>query len=223
MDPMYMASAELLIVASQLGTAPATPPPDKLREELLRQLRKMVATCRGAGIADTDIAEARYALVAFIDDKILKSSWPGRTEWMKSPLQLQLFGEYGAGENFFLRMRAIQQRDRRAPALGVFHLCLALGFTGALQGSDSAQAQAYLASTREALPRLEPGAGLSPHGLPPDRHEASGPRRSVIRALAAGTAVVVIFGLVLLGVLLGGAIDRARDGLAALPGAGAAR
>ena len=38
MDPMYMASAELLIVASQLGTAPATPPPDKLREELGKKL-----------------------------------------------------------------------------------------------------------------------------------------------------------------------------------------
>ncbi len=220
MDPMYLATAELLITASQLGTA-ATPPPDRVREDLLRQLRQMVAKCRAAGISDSDIAEARYALVAFIDDKILKSNWAGRAEWMKSPLQLQLFGEYVAGENFFHRLRAIQQRDRRAPALGVFHMCLALGFTGAQ--SDASQTEAHLASTREALPRLEPGAGLSPRGLPSDRYGASAPRRSVVRALAVGTAVVVILGIVLLGLLLGGAIDRAREGLAAAPSAAAVR
>jgi type IV/VI secretion system ImpK/VasF family protein len=213
---MYLATAEVLIMASQLGTAADMPPPAQLREELLRLLRQMVAKCRAAGISDSDTAEARYALVAFIDDRILKSNWVGRGEWMNSPLQLQLFHEYAAGENFFVRMRAIQQRNRRSPALEAFHLCLALGFTGALQGPNAlGESRAHLEATRDCVPRLEPGAGLSPHALPPDHYSALAPRRPLLLFLAIGGFAVVAIALTLLALSLDGAVDRAQRAMTA--------
>lgn len=203
-----MAIAEVLIVASQLGAGRDDPTPDRLREEFTRLLRQMVGKCRSAGIPDGDTAEARYALVAFIDDRILKSNWVGRAEWMKNPLQLQLYREFAAGENFFVRMHAIQQRDRHAPALEAYHLCLALGFTGALQGDAIHQAQSYLDSTRDCAPRLPPGASLSPHGVPPDQYAATAPRRPVVLLLSIGCVLVVVLGLGLLSWSLGRTLER---------------
>ena len=68
--------------------------------------------------------------MAFIDERILKSNWLGRAEWMKNPLQLELFGEYTAGENFFTRMRALLNRREWSASLEVYYLCLGLGFHG---------------------------------------------------------------------------------------------
>lgn len=213
---MYLASADVLVAASRIGTAADVPPPGRLRDDLLQLLRQMVARCRAAGIDDTDTAEARYALVAFIDDRVLKSSYPGRTEWMNNPLQLQLFHEYAAGENFFVRMRAIQQRNRQAPALEVFHLCLALGFTGALPAASAADdARAYLESTRDCVPRLGSGAPLSPSALPPDHYSASAPRRPVLLFLSLACAAVVLLVLGLLALSLGGALRDADWALSA--------
>jgi type VI secretion system protein ImpK len=223
---MYMAIAEVLIVASQLGAGRDDPTPDRLREEFTRLLRQMVGKCRSAGIPDGDTAEARYALVAFIDDRILKSNWVGRAEWMKNPLQLQLYREFAAGENFFVRMHAIQRRDRHAPALEAYHLCLALGFTGALQGDAIHQAQSYLDSTRDCAPRLPPGASLSPHGVPPDQYAATAPRRPVVLLLSIGCVLVVVLGLGLLSWSLGRTLERVGhdiDPRAPLPSADVSR
>jgi type VI secretion system protein ImpK len=108
-DAIYWASAEVLIAAARLGSDRDMPAPEALRAELLRMLQQMVSRSRQAGITDKEIAEARYAIVAFIDERVLRSNWPGRVEWMNQPLQLQLFNEFAAGENFFIRMKALIQ------------------------------------------------------------------------------------------------------------------
>lgn len=223
MDAMYLASAEVLIAATQLGAGVDLPPPERLREDLLKLLRQMVAKCRAAGIADGETAEARYALVAFLDERILRSNWIGRAEWMNNPLQLQLYREYAAGENFFARMRAIQQRDRQAPALEVYHLCLALGFVGAQQQVDAQHnAQSHLEATRDCVPRLPPGAVLSAHPVPPDHYAAARPRRPLVLFLSIGCLLVVALGVGLLSWSLSDAVDDARLGLTrpATPAAG---
>jgi len=130
-DAIYWASAEVLIAATRIGSDQSLPPADQLRKELLSHLQQMVLRCRESGVSDTDTAEARYAIVAFIDERILKSTWPGRSEWMNNPLQLQLYREYAAGENFFARMAALLKSERPSAALEVYYLCIALGFMGA--------------------------------------------------------------------------------------------
>ena len=105
-DAIYWPSAPALILATQLPAAPSLPAPHDLRQRVIDVLDRMVGAARAAHVPEQEIAEARYALVAFIDEQILKSSWPGRVEWMNQPLQLQLYREVTAGENFFARMRA---------------------------------------------------------------------------------------------------------------------
>src|SRR5437016_3480147 len=111
-DAMYLATAEVLSAAAQLGQGRAFSTADVVRQQMIDLLRDLVVRCRNAGIPDGETAEARYAVVAFVDDRILKSNWPGRADWQAHPLQLQFFREYTAGENFFARMRALVQRGQ---------------------------------------------------------------------------------------------------------------
>lgn len=78
-----------------------------------------------------DIFDAKYALCAAIDETVLTTCTTIRGTWERKPLQLELFGEQLAGENFFERLeRARNEGAPRIHALEVFHLCLLLGFKG---------------------------------------------------------------------------------------------
>jgi type IV/VI secretion system ImpK/VasF family protein len=219
-DEMYHASVEALIAAAQIGVVRDLLPPDRLREEILALLQRMVARSRQAGISDPEIAEARYALVAFIDERILKSAWQGRDQWMSNPLQLQLYAEWTAGENFFARMRALLQRGDVSRALEIYYLCLALGFTGALATSGATQnAQSYFEAARARLPQANLAAPISPHAISNDHHTSTAPRPPLVLALALGCAFVLILGLGLFSWSLGRTLEGAERELTSVGGA----
>jgi type VI secretion system protein ImpK len=210
MDAMYRACAEMLLAAARLGEQYDPRSVEALRQEVLNALRDMVSRCRAAGIPDTETAEARYAIVAFIDERILQSNWPGRTEWMSSPLQLQLYREYTAGENFFARMRALLNRTAPSPALEVYYLCLALGFSGAASaGAGGAHAaRSYQEAARELLTRSVRGAPLSPHALPTDTRRWHSKGRSLAWPMVFACAAVGLIGLGALSWSLHRTLDR---------------
>jgi type IV/VI secretion system ImpK/VasF family protein len=210
---IYWGSAEVLIAALGLGTDRDLPPPAQLRERLGSSLQQMVSRCKALGVADGDIAEAHYALVAFIDERILKSNWPGRAEWMSSPLQLQIYREFRAGENFFARMGELLQRAPTSAALEIYYLCLALGFIGA-HGPENARS--FLEAYRTRAPRGSASGPLSPHALPGDHYSLVRPRRPFALAIAAGCAAAVALGLGLLWWSLGGTIATTASELGAL-------
>jgi type VI secretion system protein ImpK len=220
-DAMYRACADVLAAAAQIGNGWGAPPATALRDDMVSHLRQFVSRCRDAGIPDAETAEARYALVAFIDDRVLKeSAWTGRAEWMNNPLQLQFFREYAAGENFFGRMRALAQRGAPFLALEAYYLCLALGFVGAVSGSAGVSpARAYAESARAQLLR-DGGVGrVAPNAIPVERHR---PRRRpfpVAISAAVACALVCVLGLVGLQLSLGSVIDHAGRDLAAAKGA----
>jgi type VI secretion system protein ImpK len=217
---IYWASAEVLIVAARLGSDRDLPPPEELRRTILAALHHMVSQCRAAGIPDSETAEARYAIVAFIDERILKSNWPGRAEWMNNPLQLQLYREYTAGENFFARMRALLHKPEGSMALEIHYLCLALGFTGAASNTGLVQnAQSYLEAAGARLPRANPATPISPHAVPTDHHSFTAPRRPLVLALSLSCAFVVLLGLGLLAWSLDTAVARTGRDLAGVQAA----
>ncbi|HKQ69377.1 MAG TPA: DotU family type IV/VI secretion system protein [Polyangiaceae bacterium] len=191
-DVIYWLSADVLIVASELASSDL-PAPAELRQQLLGLLERMVGAGRAAGVSDADIAEARYALVAFLDEQVLKSSWAGRTEWMNQPLQLLLYREYTAGENFFARMRALLQLGGRSAALQVYYLCLLLGFRGMFATPDrEPQRVSFIEGAHQQLLRELPSASkISPHAQPPERAGASPASRAPFFAALALCALIV--------------------------------
>jgi type VI secretion system protein ImpK len=118
-----------------------------------------------------DYAAAKYAFCALVDETVLTSRLRIRDAWERMPLQLELFGEQLAGENYFARLEKLRQQGAaRLQALEVFHLCLLLGFQGKylLEGTEKLN---YLtARLGDEIAHLKgKRAGFAPHGLPPDR------------------------------------------------------
>lgn len=81
---------------------------------------------------DDNVALAKYALAAYIDEIILTSSWPLRDAWSGRPLQLEYFNDFSAGEVFYDKLDAIRGTDnpKKLEVLEIYHTCLALGFKG---------------------------------------------------------------------------------------------
>jgi len=193
-DAIYWPSAHALILASQLPTTTSLPAPAELRQRIVDVLDRMVGGARAARVPEAEIAEARYALVAFIDEQILKSSWPGRVEWMNQPLQLVLYREFTAGENFFARLRALLNHGGHESALQIYYLCLALGFRGAygVSGNPGALAS-FTDAARERVAKGLPAPGkISPNAAPRDRARETRGNRGALIGLVAGCVLVVL-------------------------------
>ena len=220
-DAMYRACADVLSAAARIGNGWGAPPAATLRNDLIALLKEFVARCRESGIPDAETAEARYALVAFIDDRVLKeSAWAGRAEWMNNPLQLQFFREYAAGENFFGRMRALAQRGGPFLALEAYYLCIALGFVGAAPGGGGAAATRAYAESAKSLLLLDGRPDrIAPNAIPVERHRPQ--RKPFPVAITAGVACALacLLGLVGLQLSLGAVIERAAHDLAGSGGA----
>lgn len=212
---LYWASAEVLMLATSLGSSPDLPTAAELRQRVVAALDKMVAEARTGNVPDADIAEARYAFVAFIDEQILKTSWVGRDEWMSNPLQLLLYREYTAGENFFVRLRALLQQQNRTLALQAYYLCLASGFLGAFGQSGNEQgALSFLEAAKTQLVRVLPPANQpSPNAKPRDRASAVRRTRAPFIALLAVLLVMTIGGLVGLKLVLQSDLAQARGAI----------
>jgi type VI secretion system protein ImpK len=214
-DAIYRASVDALSAIAQVGTPGwRGPSATAVRGDMMAVLKTFVSRCREASIPEGEIAEARYALVAFIDDRILRQvAWPGRAEWMQSPLQLQFFREYTAGENFFARMRSLAQRGPPPFALEVYFLCIALGFVGA----QSTGSQPLQALAESVLPEIV-GPGnrdrIAPRAVPPERIRAQRAPFPVVTAIVIACALVTLGGLVALQLSIGAAVDRATVALA---------
>ncbi len=121
------------------------------------------------GVSPDTIRTAKFALVAFIDETILSSDWPHKEEWASTPLQLEFFDQYDAGEVFFDRLDQLRENPRAsAEALEIYYLCMALGFKGQYQIHGQEHLREIIEGTYEDLRQLPgmQGKALAPHGSP---------------------------------------------------------
>ena len=110
-----------------------------LRSHLLSQLDGIARHPDTLQLPPEEVEEARFALVAWADETILKSTWSGREEWLREPLQLQLFRTNRAGDEFYDHLAAL--RPDQNYAREVYFLCLCLGFEGGYAGRDADRAE----------------------------------------------------------------------------------
>jgi len=129
------------------GDGRAFPDAAALRAQLLALLAPFHAAAIAQGVAPEEAEEARFALVAWADEVLAKASWAGRDEWMREPLQVQLYRTNRAGDEFYSHLAKLRPES---PAREVYFLALALGFEGQLQGQE-AERRALLAREYEVL------------------------------------------------------------------------
>ncbi|RSZ56203.1 DotU family type IV/VI secretion system protein [Massilia atriviolacea] len=129
---------------------------------------------RGAkkqGASADDIDASKYAFCAAVDEIILRSNFSIRDEWERRPLQLVLFGDQLAGENFYHRLESLRTRgSTHLQALEVFHMCLLLGFQGRyiLEGSEKLNYLTARLGDEIANMKGKRG-GFAPHAERPDQ------------------------------------------------------
>lgn len=144
-----------------------------------------------------DIAAAKYALAALVDEVVLSSGWHGREQWADDPLQLRFFGTYLAGEGFFERLDTLRALEKTsADVLEIYYLCLVLGFKGKYGISGAERLQALKKVVQSELERgqsAEPKE-LSPHWQLKDGPEAQADRlpRWLVYACAAVLAACLL-------------------------------
>ncbi len=158
----------LVVALRGVGTLPD---PTSLRARALELKSKLEQQGREGGFTAADVETAVFALVAFLDETVLNAQGAARDAWQVKPLQLELYGQNIAGEEFFDRLdRLRREREGRIEALEVYYTCLALGFAGKLRLSGAERLQSVIAEVERdiAAVRKSGRAPLSPHGARQD-------------------------------------------------------
>jgi type VI secretion system protein ImpK len=125
--------ATVLLVAE--SPAEQSVDPSQLRAQLLDQLSAIGSHPVAVSLEAQEFDDARFALVAWADEIVQASHWPGRDQWGQDLLQQQLFRTNRGGDEFYERLGRLRP-DQNA-ARHIYFLCLVLGFEGQLVGEDA--------------------------------------------------------------------------------------
>ncbi len=171
-----------------------------VRSRLTATLGSIEATTVAGGYTAEDLRLARYALTAFADETITRTSWSGRAEWSQNPLSLVEFNDNNAGDGFFVQLAEIRRQAEAKPELlEVYYSCMALGFEGKYALADPRERLSLITEIGRDLEQIRPGAAeLSPHWQPPEKlNETVGGQLplGVIAAIAAGLVCIAFVAL----------------------------
>ncbi len=99
-------------------------------QELGRLLDKSSSLAEEHAIPEDVFMNARFPVVAYVDELLLCLNWPGKSEWQKNPLQRIHFGTTNAGAEFYDRLNTLNKFGPDRDVREVYALCLGLGFRG---------------------------------------------------------------------------------------------
>jgi len=127
-------SSECLILILQLRSTNDYGEVEVLKTRVNEMFERFESSARKFGIDNEKTRLAKFALVAFLDETIISSSWTQKETWLSDPLQIKLFDTFNAGEEFFKFLNELIQRtSANKEVLEVYYLCLSLGFKGKYQ------------------------------------------------------------------------------------------
>ena len=171
------------------------------RHHTREALRTAAAQAMTAGYAADDVKYATFAAVAFLDESVLNSQNPIFTDWLRKPLQEELFGTHIAGETFFQNLQQILGRPDSqdlADLLEVHYLCMLLGFGGRYSAGNRGELTQILQVTAEKIRRIRGQFGaLSPGWMPPPGEGVKAGSDPAVRKLAIAAAVCAALMIVL--------------------------
>jgi type VI secretion system protein ImpK len=211
---MYWVCSDVLSLILQLRNSQDLPAPDILQRRVLGLFDTMMQNGREARIPEQDMIDVKYALAAFADEVIYHSSWPGRTQWLNNPLQLQFFHENTAGDGFFERLDALHAARGRDHVTQVYFLCLALGFQGKFRLGQQEGLQAVVEGVGNHV-ALAVGGGevLAPNAERRDGGAGAVRRELPFLAIALGFFVVALLVVIILRLIVGGNAEDVADSI----------
>jgi type VI secretion system protein ImpK len=216
------AFAPVFALIVQLRTGGPRGSAEVLRQRIGDLLASAESAAREAGVPASDVEDAAFALVAFLDEALLSSDWSEKQAWLARPLQLERYDRYDAGEAFFDRMNGLLDRTDRAEVLEVYLLCLQLGFKGQYQLHGRDELRRLTAQAHAALlkaPGFAPGP-LAPDGLPHGPAATAGRRRIPSWAILAAALLLAVLGYVGASLVVGGQAGEAAERVEGWEGGG---
>lgn len=205
---MYWVCSDVLSLILQLRNSRDLPAPDILQRRVLGLFDTMMQNGREARIPEQDMIDAKFALAAFADEIIYNSTWPGKTQWLSNPLQLQFFQLNTAGDTFFSNLDNLHGQRGRTHVAQIYFLCLALGF----QGKYRLRGQEQLGAIAEGLGNyvaLSEGGGdvLAPNAERKDAGGGAVRRELPFVAVALSFFVLALVIVIVLRLIVGSNAD----------------
>lgn len=176
-DNLAMLFQEALTVVVRLRSSrQAVGDPQSFRSQISQALQSAGQEAVRLGYSPEDVRVATFAIVAFLDESILNSHNPAFNDWVRRPLQQELFGVDVAGEIYFRNIDHFLGRNdsqELADVLEIYQLCLLLGFRGRYSVGSNAELRNVSRILAERIQRIRGGATLPLPWIPPA--EAVGP------------------------------------------------
>jgi type VI secretion system protein ImpK len=141
--------------------------PSALRKLINYYINLFEKNCKAIGMPQDSIIEAKYAIVALIDETVLSVGGACRDYWLTKPMQLDYFGDNIAGEEFYEKLKKIMlQPEKKKDVLEVYFLCLSLGFEGKYKLYNPEERITIMEELGKKIRRTRTrlSAELSPHG-----------------------------------------------------------
>jgi type VI secretion system protein ImpK len=135
------------------------------RDSVRKMIAAATAEARRQGYTDTATQMALYAIVGFLDESILNSHDPTFADWLRRPLQEELFGGHFAGEYFYRHLTQLLQGPdsaEGADALELHAVCLLLGYRGKFAFGSDGEVHSLLHQIRAKIARVRGPFTLAP-------------------------------------------------------------
>jgi type VI secretion system protein ImpK len=134
LNPLNAAAAALFALVSRVSNRAQHLDPDKLRANVVAEVRAFERRALTAGIDPQTVKVARYAICATIDDVVLNTPWGGQSGWTQQTLVGAFHKEVVGGDRFYdLLARLEREPGKNIDLLEFLYMCLALGFEGRLR------------------------------------------------------------------------------------------
>jgi type VI secretion system protein ImpK len=216
---MYWVCSDVLSLILQLRNSRDLPAPDILQRRVLGLFDTMMQTGREARIPEQDMIDAKFALAAFADEVIYHSNWPGKTQWLSNPLQLQFFQLNTAGDGFFVNLDNMYGQRGRAHVAQIYFLCLALGFQGKYRLRNQEGLGAVVEGVGNFVALSEGGTDvLAPNAERKDGGGGAVRRELPFLAVALGFLVVAVIVVFILRIWVSSSADNVAEGIQKLLG-----
>jgi len=116
-------------VSHSLGSAENFPTSGEVLRQTVTDLIGQSETFReNNGFDKADYESARFAIFAWIDETVMKSSFEGKDGWQRQLLQRTFYNTTGGGVEFYRRLEDLD--EDKGEVREIYYLCLALGFSG---------------------------------------------------------------------------------------------
>jgi type VI secretion system protein ImpK len=171
------------------------PPLEPERAKMMEILTEADQKANASELLAHDYELARHALVYWIDEVLINSTWKSAMEWRQRILEWELYQERLRADRFYERAREAEALASTDP-LEVFYLCVALGFRGR-QSDNPAELRKW---TERVYNRIVTGGQQPDKFLPDDPNDREPlrplPGPSILLAMSILVSITALFTLV---------------------------